>query len=188
MLFRSRVPAEAIAPRPVFDRAAHIGIHPQKQKGLHWIGVVLPVGKLTAAQMCGIAAIAQQMGDGDIRLTVWQNLWVAQNSPEDRARRGFFARWLGGRRGVREEITRLLEFGGLAHKRDELAANLSFGEQRRLEIARALATEPMLLALDEPAAGMNTTETETLRRLLERLRSDGTTLLLIEHDVKLVMG
>jgi ferredoxin-nitrite reductase len=73
----TRIPAEAVAPRPVFDRAAHIGVHPQKQKGLHWIGVVLPVGKLTAAQMSGIAAIAQQMGDGDVRLTVWQNLLVS---------------------------------------------------------------------------------------------------------------
>jgi ferredoxin-nitrite reductase len=72
-----RVPTEALAPRPVFDRLAHIGIHPQKQKGRHWIGVVLPVGKLTAAQMSGIAAIAQQMGDGDIRLTVWQNLLIS---------------------------------------------------------------------------------------------------------------
>src|SRR5215204_5314782 len=69
-----RVPAEAVAPRPVFDRAAHIGVHNQKQADLHWIGVVLPVGKLTAGQMSGLAAIAQQMGDGDIRLTVWQNL------------------------------------------------------------------------------------------------------------------
>ena len=61
----------------MFDRAAHIGVHPQKQNGLHWIGVVLPVGKLTAAQMRGLAAIAQQMGDGDIRLTVWQNLLIS---------------------------------------------------------------------------------------------------------------
>ena len=73
----SRVPAEAIAARPVFDRAAHIGAHPQKQKGLCWLGVVLPVGRLNCAQMRGIATIAQQMGDGDIRLTVWQNLLIS---------------------------------------------------------------------------------------------------------------
>jgi ferredoxin-nitrite reductase len=72
-----RAPAEAIAPRPVFDRAAHIGAHPQKQEGLHWLGVVLPVGRLTCAQMHGIADIARQMGDGDIRLTVWQNLLIS---------------------------------------------------------------------------------------------------------------
>ena len=73
----ARVPGEAIAQRPAFDRGAHIGIHPQKQKGMHWLGVVLPVGKLTAAQMSGLATIAQQMGDGDIRLTVWQNLLIS---------------------------------------------------------------------------------------------------------------
>jgi ferredoxin-nitrite reductase len=72
-----RVSAEAVALRPVFDRAAHIGVHKQKQADLHWIGVVLPVGKLTAAQMSGLAAIAQQIGDGDIRLTVWQNLLIS---------------------------------------------------------------------------------------------------------------
>jgi branched-chain amino acid transport system ATP-binding protein len=65
---------------------------------------------------------------------------------------------------------------------------LSYGDQRRLEIARALAIEPKLLALDEPAAGMNATEKIALRKLLERIRADGITILLIEHDVKLVMG
>jgi branched-chain amino acid transport system ATP-binding protein len=71
---------------------------------------------------------------------------------------------------------------------DDLAKNLSYGDQRRLEIARALATEPKLLCLDEPAAGMNHTETEELRELIDGIRRDGTTILLIEHDVKLVMG
>ncbi|MBR7518083.1 ABC transporter ATP-binding protein, partial [Mycobacterium tuberculosis] len=66
--------------------------------------------------------------------------------------------------------------------------NLSYGHQRRLEIARALATEPKLLALDEPAAGMNATEKVELRGLLEKIKNDGKTILLIEHDVKLVMG
>jgi ferredoxin-nitrite reductase len=72
-----RVPLEALAPRPAFDRSAHIGVHPQKQAGLHWVGVVLPVGKLTAAQMRGLAGIARALGDGDIRLTVWQNLLIS---------------------------------------------------------------------------------------------------------------
>jgi ferredoxin-nitrite reductase len=72
-----RVPAEAVAPRPAFDRAAHIGVHAQKQAGLHWIGVVLPVGKLSCTQMRGLARIAQELGDGDIRLTVWQNLLIS---------------------------------------------------------------------------------------------------------------
>ena len=71
---------------------------------------------------------------------------------------------------------------------NNLASNLAYGDQRRLEIARALATEPQLLALDEPAAGMNATETAALRELIAQLRNDGLTVLLIEHDVKLIMG
>jgi len=91
-------------------------------------------------------------------------------------------------RAVHERSHALLEYVGMASRQNELAHGLPYGDQRRLEIARALATEPKLLALDEPAAGMNATETATLRRLLERIRADGTTILLIEHDVKLVMG
>ena len=70
---------------------------------------------------------------------------------------------------------------------DRIAKTLSYGDQRRLEIARALATEPALLTLDEPAAGMNPTETHALRELLLKILADGITVLLIEHDVKLVM-
>jgi ferredoxin-nitrite reductase len=73
----TRVPAEAIAPDPGFDRLAHIGVHPQSQPGLNWIGVVLPVGRLTPAQMRGLASIARDLADGDIRLTVWQNLLIS---------------------------------------------------------------------------------------------------------------
>jgi ferredoxin-nitrite reductase len=72
-----RVPPDALEPRPPFDRAAHIGVHAQKQAGRNWIGVVLPVGKLTAAQMRGLADVARDLGDGDIRLTVWQNLIIS---------------------------------------------------------------------------------------------------------------
>ena len=122
------------------------------------------------------------------QLTVWQNLWVAQNSLEDRAKRGFLARWLGGQSGVRDEISQLLEFSGLAHKQDELAANLAFGEQRRLELARALAAKPKLLLLDEPAAGMNSEEIGQLRGRIVSLRQRGVTILLIEHVMELVMG
>jgi ferredoxin-nitrite reductase len=79
----TRVPAEAIAPRPAFDRLAHIGVHAQKQKGFSWIGVALPVGKLLPDQMRGLARIAAEFGDGEIRLTVWQNLLIA-NVPDDK--------------------------------------------------------------------------------------------------------
>jgi ferredoxin-nitrite reductase len=67
----------AVAPRPPFDRTAHIGIRPQKQDALHWIGIVLPVGRMSAAQMHGLAGIARELGDGDLRLTVWQNLLIS---------------------------------------------------------------------------------------------------------------
>ncbi len=73
----TRVPAEALAPRRAFDRLAHVGVHPQKQAGRYWLGVVLPVGRLTAAQMRGLARIARDFGDGDVRLTVWQNLLIS---------------------------------------------------------------------------------------------------------------
>ena len=89
---------------------------------------------------------------------------------------------------IRSRSRELLAYVGIGQHAGALSRNLSYGDQRRLEIARALATEPKLLALDEPAAGMNATETAELRRLLEIIRSDGVTILLIEHDVKLVMG
>jgi branched-chain amino acid transport system ATP-binding protein len=91
-------------------------------------------------------------------------------------------------RAIEKRAHELLEYVGIASRGNVLARHLAYGDQRRLEIARALATEPALLALDEPAAGMNATEKVELRRLLERIRGDGTTILLIEHDVKLVMG
>ncbi len=89
---------------------------------------------------------------------------------------------------IRQRAMDLLHYVRIEDRADDLAKNLSYGDQRRLEIARALATEPKLLCLDEPAAGMNATETEELRDLIEGIRRDGTTILLIEHDVKLVMG
>ncbi len=93
-------------------------------------------------------------------------------------------------RRFREDEQRQLRFAEeclermhLLHRADDVASSLSYGEQRRLEIARALATEPMLLALDEPAAGMNAQETEELGSKLEQLRREGLTLLLVEHDL-----
>jgi len=82
----------------------------------------------------------------------------------------------------------LLDYVGIGKYAEYKARTLSYGDQRRLEIARALATDPKLIALDEPAAGMNATEKVVLRELIDRIRKDGRTILLIEHDVKLVMG
>ncbi len=89
---------------------------------------------------------------------------------------------------IEERAHQLLEYVGIGKYADFKARTLSYGDQRRLEIARALATDPQLIALDEPAAGMNATEKTMLRELIDRIRNDNRTILLIEHDVKLVMG
>ncbi|MCX7251810.1 MAG: ABC transporter ATP-binding protein [Burkholderiales bacterium] len=91
-------------------------------------------------------------------------------------------------RAIAERARELLDYVGIGKYADFKARTLSYGDQRRLEIARALATDPQLIALDEPAAGMNATEKVMLRELIERIRQDNRTVLLIEHDVKLVMG
>lgn len=87
-----------------------------------------------------------------------------------------------------EECMKLLEFVGLAEKADYMSTNLAYGEQRHLEIARALASKPKLLLLDEPAAGMNTTEKTELAELIKKINGMGITILLVEHDMKLVMN
>jgi branched-chain amino acid transport system ATP-binding protein len=91
-------------------------------------------------------------------------------------------------RAIRVRAQELLDFVGIGQFANRTAKFLSYGDQRRLEIARALATDPQLLALDEPAAGMNATEKLGLRELLVKIKAQGKTVLLIEHDVKLMMG
>jgi branched-chain amino acid transport system ATP-binding protein len=124
-------------------------------------------------------------------MTAQENVMVGRHV---RTRAGVLGAILRGPRtraeeqAIRRRSRELLDYVGIGRQAAALSKNLSYGDQRRLEIARALATEPKLLALDEPAAGMNATERVELRRLLEKIRSDGVTLLLIEHDVKLVMG
>jgi branched-chain amino acid transport system ATP-binding protein len=111
-----------------------------------------------------------------------------------RARAGWFRtifRTPGFRReerAIAEQALEKLEFVGLSAMAETGAANLPYGHQRRLEIARALATDPKLLLLDEPAAGMNPEETRRLMELICRVRDEGITVLLIEHDMKVVMG
>lgn len=120
------------------------------------------------------------------QLTVRHNLWIAQTTPDAR-RIGFLRRWLSADREGMRRIEEILEFTGLSAKRDDLARNLAFGEQRRLELARTLAAEPAVLLLDEPAAGMNAREIDDLIERILALKARGKTILLIEHHVELVM-
>lgn len=124
-------------------------------------------------------------------MSVLENVMVGRHV---RTRAGVFgailrcARTRTEEAAIRRRAHELLAYVGIAGHANMLAKHLSYGDQRRLEIARALAAEPKLLALDEPAAGMNASETATLEKLLQTIRADGVTLLLIEHDMKLVMG
>jgi branched-chain amino acid transport system ATP-binding protein len=91
-------------------------------------------------------------------------------------------------RSIEKRSLELLDYVGFRSRANDRAGALPYGDQRRLEIARALATDPKLLALDEPAAGMNPSERVALGKLIRRIRDDGVTVLLIEHDVRLVMN
>jgi branched-chain amino acid transport system ATP-binding protein len=147
----------------------------------------------TAVHLVAAAGIARTFQN--IRLfpdmTAQENVMVGRHV---RTHCGALAAVLRTARARREEAAiraradELLDFVGIGSLGHLQARTLSYGDQRRLEIARALATDPKLLALDEPAAGMNATEKVELRALLERIRAGGSTILIIEHDVKLVMG
>ena len=124
-------------------------------------------------------------------MTCAENVMVAAHC---RTSAGVFGAMFRPRSAVKEErdmgyrAMDILRFAGLESKYDVPAANLCYGDQRRLEIARALGTEPHLLLLDEPAAGMNPQETQDLMNLIRRIRDNGVAILLIEHDMKVVMG
>lgn len=124
-------------------------------------------------------------------LSALENVMIGRHA---RTHAGVFGAVLRDRRtraeetAIQDRAQELLEYVGIPERANHMASALPYGDQRRLEIARALATEPSLLALDEPAAGMNASETVVLRRLIEKIRDDGVTVLLIEHDMKLVMG
>ena len=124
-------------------------------------------------------------------MTALENVMVGRHT---RSSSGVLGAMLRSKSFLREEAAigakaqELLDYVGIGHLANLRARTLSYGDQRRLEIARALATEPQLIALDEPAAGMNGAEKMVLRQLIDKIRKDGATVLLIEHDVKLVMG
>ena len=166
------------------------GVYRADRGRFTFAGAPLPAGAPHAVAAAGIARTFQ-----NIRLfanmSALENVMVGRHVRTHAGVLGAVLRGTGTRaeeRAIHERAWALLDYVGLAARGNALAASLPYGDQRRLEIARALATEPQLLALDEPAAGMNATETGVLRELLERIRADGTTILLIEHDMKLVMG
>ncbi len=124
-------------------------------------------------------------------MTALENVMVARHVKSKTGVLGAIFRTAAVRaeeRSICDKAMELLNYVGLSSRANKVAKELSYGEQRRLEIARALATEPQLIALDEPAAGMNPSERLALRDLMQKINADGKTVLLIEHDVKLVMG
>jgi branched-chain amino acid transport system ATP-binding protein len=126
-----------------------------------------------------------------VNLSALENVMIGRHA---RTRAGVIGAVLRTRRTLEEERSierralELLDYVGIRPRANDAAGSLAYGDQRRLEIARALATEPRLLALDEPAAGMNSAERLALGKLIRRIRDDGVTVLLIEHDVRLVMN
>jgi branched-chain amino acid transport system ATP-binding protein len=126
-----------------------------------------------------------------VNLSALENVMIGRHA---RTRAGVLGAVLRNRRTLEEEkqierrALELLDYVGIRARANDPAGSLAYGDQRRLEIARALAMEPKLLALDEPAAGMNPSERLALGKLVRRVRDDGVTVLLIEHDVRLVMN
>jgi branched-chain amino acid transport system ATP-binding protein len=166
------------------------GIYTQDDGHIHFKGALLKNATPDRIAALGIARTFQ-----NIRLfanlSALENVMIGRHLRSRAGVVGAILRGPGTRaeeRAIEKRAHELLDYVGIAHRGNELAKHLSYGDQRRLEIARALATEPQLLALDEPAAGMNATEKVELRRLLESIRKDGITILIIEHDVRLVMG
>ena len=166
------------------------GLYTADDGDVSFDGVPLRIGAPHQVVMQGIARTFQ-----NIRLfgnmTALENVMVGRHIRSRAQVIGAILRNGATRREEEALVGRahaLLRYVGIESHANDMARHLSYGDQRRLEIARALATEPKLLALDEPAAGMNATETAALRVLIDNLRLDGTTILLIEHDVRLVMG
>ncbi|CAM3645418.1 ABC transporter ATP-binding protein [Smaragdicoccus niigatensis] len=166
------------------------GVYRPSSGSVHFDGQPLGKTKRNEITRLGIARTFQ-----NIRLfnemTALENVAVGTDARHRTSVPGAVFRTLRHRREEHDAVDRgmaLLEFVGIAPRALEKAKNLSYGDQRRLEIARALATEPKLLCLDEPAAGFNPAEKAALMDLIRKIRDDGFTVLLIEHDMRLVMG
>ncbi len=166
------------------------GVYKPASGSVHFDGQPLAKTKRNEITRMGIARTFQ-----NVRLfgemTALENVVVGTDARHTTSVPGAVFRTPKFKREERDAIERgmaLLEFVGIAPRAVEKARNLSYGDQRRLEIARALATEPKLLCLDEPAAGFNPSEKSALMDLIRKIRDDGYTVLLIEHDMRLVMG
>jgi ABC-type branched-subunit amino acid transport system ATPase component len=169
---------------------AMTGVYRPTSGHVEFDGTVIGKAKRNEITRLGIARTFQ-----NIRLfnemTALENVVVGTDARHRTSVPGALMRTPRHRREERDAIDRgmaLLEFVGVGGRATEKARNLSYGDQRRLEIARALATEPKLLCLDEPAAGFNPAEKEALMGLIRQIRDDGYTVLLIEHDMRLVRG
>ena len=166
------------------------GLYARDRGAIEFNGASLQAHTPDAALVAGIARTFQ-----NIRLfanlSVLENVMIGRHARTHAGIVGAILRLASQRReeaAIEARARELLAFVGLAHRANDVARSLPYGEQRRLEIARALATDPQLLALDEPAAGMNAAETRDLATLIRTIRAEGIAVLLIEHDMKFVMS
>lgn len=166
------------------------GVYPLTSGEIRFRGENLAGKKRHQVTKMGIARTFQ-----NVRLfgemTALENVLTASDVHK---KSGLLGNLFGARRARQEEAAsrkralELLDFMGIAHRADQLGKNLPYGDQRRLEIARALGTEPQLIMLDEPAAGFNPAEKIALAKTIQKIRDNGYTVLLIEHDMSLIMG
>ena len=166
------------------------GIYPPDGGGFSFDGRSLAGLKAHQVAAAGIGRTFQNIRLF-VNLSALENVMIGRHA---RTHAGVLGAILRNRKTLEEEkaiekrALALLDYVGIRARANDAAGSLPYGDQRRLEIARALATEPKLLALDEPAAGMNPSERLALGKLIRRIRDDGVTVLLIEHDVRLVMN
>jgi branched-chain amino acid transport system ATP-binding protein len=166
------------------------GIHPPTEGTITFAGERIDGRSPSRITTTGMARTFQNLRLFS-NMTALENVLVGRHS---RTREGLFSALLRTRRFQHEEqashdrARELLAFVGMERQADEMARNLAYGDMRRLEIARALATEPRLLLLDEPTAGMNPNETTRAAELVQRMRATGLTIVVIEHDMRFVMG
>lgn len=166
------------------------GIFPATSGDVVFYGKSLQKKAVHEINLCGIARTFQNLKIFP-KMTVWDNVLVARFAKSGNPR------WkdalccpssLLDRKKAKDEVTQILDFVGLKNFAHLEAESLPYGHKRKLEIGRALATKPELLLLDEPAAGMNAQETESLLNLLDKLHDTGLTIVVIEHDMRLIMG